>query len=87
MPVRDEMRGMLPDVMRRAGFLLIRIEKGDAMTHYFFRHPKRNAEISFCLTDASEGNPSFLVMRLSKAFREIVAILSRAGFFETVDSQ
>jgi hypothetical protein len=87
MPIRDEMRETLPDVMRRAGFPIIRIERGNAMTHYFFIHPKRNTEISFCLTDASRDNPSFLMMRLSKAFREVVAILSRAEFFETVDSK
>jgi hypothetical protein len=78
------MIAVLPDIMRRAGFPIIRIEKGEAATHYFFRHPKRrNTEISFCLTAPSEDNSSFLMMRLSKAFREIVAILGRAEFFES----
>jgi hypothetical protein len=77
------MIAVLPDIMRRAGFPIIRIEKDDAATHYFFRHPKRHTEISFCLTAPSEDNSSFLMMRLSKAFREVVAILGRAGFFES----
>jgi hypothetical protein len=84
-PVRREMIETLPDVMRMAGFPLVRVEKSDASTHYFFRHPKRNTEISFCLTGASEGHPSFLMMRLSKAFKEVVAILRKAGVFESTD--
>ena len=84
-PVRHEMVEVLPDIMRRAGFPIIRIEKGGSATHYFLMHPKRNTEITFCLTDPSGESPSFLMMRLSKAFREIVAILGRAGFFESKD--
>ncbi len=80
------MIGILPEIMRMAGFPLIRMEKGDGSTQYFFRHPKRNTEISFSLTDTSEGNSLFLMMRLSKAFKEVVAILGKAGVFESTNS-
>ena len=87
LPVRHEMIGRLPEIMRKAGFPIVRIEKDNVSTHYFFIHPRRHTEISFCLTDSSDENPSFLMMRLSKAFKEIVAILSRAGVFEEVSSK
>jgi len=84
-PVRHEMIEALPDIMRAAGFPLVRMERDDAVTHYFFIHPKRNTEISFSLTDTSGSSPSFLMMRLSKAFKEIVAILKKAKVFESTN--
>ena len=85
LPVRREMIGTLPEIMRGAGFSLLRMEKGDASIHYFFKHPKRNASISFQLIDASDGNSSFLTMRLSKAFKEVLSILRKADVFESTN--
>jgi hypothetical protein len=86
LPVRRERIGTLPEIMRAAGFSLLRMEKSDASTHYFFTHSKTHTRISFCLIDGPDGHSSFLTMRLSKAFKEVLAILRKADAFESVDS-
>lgn len=80
--VREDRIKTIPEAMHAAGFPITRIEREGDQTYYYFVNPKQKTEINFCLTDAGENEPSYLMMGISKTYKQIADLLKKAGILE-----
>lgn len=70
----------IPATMISLGLPILRVERRENGTYYFYKDPKRQREFAFWLS--SDGDQEFWYCGLSSSATKIAKGLSEAGLFE-----